>query len=99
MGSINRNNNNVILVSDIDCIVALVYELKYQPKDLLLGDGGKLWTTFNYDATLQEWIDIYESGNFKVTLPGYVDFYEDYTKAYYEFAASRFDVPVLTDGS
>ena len=91
--STHKNNNNVIMVSDIDCAAAIEYETTYKANGFYKDEFGNFWTTFVYSDVLEELIEDYQCGDFRVTVPSYVEYYNNYMSVT-EKTIEHFDDPV-----
>lgn len=76
MASSTTNNNNVILVADRDCAIAIMYETQFRNVGIFKNNLGQTYTAFEYNDALEECIDAYETGRFRVTVPGYLEYHE-----------------------
>lgn len=87
MASSAINNNNVILVADRDCAIAIMYERKFRNVGIFKDTLGQTYTAFEYSDALEACIDAYETGHFRVTVPGYLEYHEATADEYEQEAA------------
>jgi len=89
------STQQVIHLTDINCVSAIRYETSYQPLEILKDKHGQFVFVFNYSDVLEQLIEDYDNGDFRVTVPGYLESHSCYVDEMISYA-DDFDSGSLT---